>query len=94
MSRPLNALCLFSSFPKHSAHLITADLCLEIDCWLYCMSQPDHGVSVIPSDVLVSSPERFPTDACLTGCGAMCFGECFHQEFPDFILGQRPYTNE
>lgn len=94
MRRPLNAFCSFSSFLKHSAHLTTDDLCLDIDCWLYCMPQLYYGVSVIPSDVLVSSPERFATDAWLTACGVMCFGECFHREFPDFILGQRLHTNE
>lgn len=30
----------------------------------------------------------------LTGCGAVCFGECFHREFPDFILTQERHINE
>ena len=32
---------------------------------------------MIPSNVVISNPERFATDACLTGCGVVCFGECF-----------------
>ena len=50
--------------------------------------------SMIPSDVIISNPELFATDACLTGCGAVCFGECFHREFPDFILTQDRHINE
>ena len=26
--------------------------------------------------------------------GAVCFGECFHREFPDFILSQDRHINE
>ena len=28
------------------------------------------------------------TDACLTGCGGLVFGEYFHVKFPDFSLSQ------
>ena len=49
---------------------------------------------MIPSDVIISNPELFATDACLSGCGAVCFGECFHREFPDFILTQDQHINE
>ena len=30
----------------------------------------------------------FSTDACLTGCGGLVFGEYFHVKFPEFILSQ------
>ena len=52
------------------------------------------GVSVIPTDIVVSNPRLFPTDACLTGCGAVCDGEFFHCRFPDEILQQRLHINQ
>ena len=53
-----------------------------------------NGVSVIPTDIVVSNPQLFATDACLTGCGAVCFGEFFHCEFPDEILQKRLHINQ
>ena len=93
MSRLLNALRSCSSSPKRTVHPVSDDLRADIIWWLYFLSHY-NGVSVIPSDVLISNPELFATDACLTGCGAVCFGECFHREFPDFILTQHQHINE
>ena len=93
MSRLLNALRSCSSAPRRTVHPISEDLRADINWWQYFLSQY-NGVSVIPSDVIVSNPELFATDACLTGCGAVCFGECFHREFPDFILTQERHINE
>ena len=93
MSRLLNALRSCSSAPWRTIHPISEDLRADINWWQYFLSKY-NGVSVIPSDVIVSNPELFATDECLTGCGAVCFGECFHREFPDFILTQeRPLTS-
>lgn len=93
MSRLLNALRSCSSSPKRTVHPVSDDLRADIIWWLYFLSHY-NGVSVIPSDVIISNPELFATDACLTGCGAVCFGECFHREFPDFILTQDRHINE
>ena len=48
-----------------------------------------NSVSVILSNIIVSNPNLFATDACLTGCGAICMGEFFYSKFPDSILQQR-----
>ena len=93
MSCLLNALRSCSSAPWRTIHPISEDLRADINWWQYFLSQY-NGVSVIPSDVIVSNPELFATDACLTGCGAVCFGECFHREFLDFILTQERHINE
>ena len=93
MSRLLNALRSCSSAPWQTIHPISEDLHADINWWQYFLSQY-NGVSVIPSDVIVSNPELFATDACLTGCGAVCFDECFHREFLNFILTQERHINE
>ena len=93
MSRLLNALHSCVSSPKCTVHPVSDALRTDIIWWLYFLSHY-NGVSVIPSDVIISDPELFATDACLTGCGAVCFGECFHREFPDFLLTQDRHINE
>ena len=87
MNRLLNALWSCSSSPKQSSHPVTNELCTDINWWLLFLSHHNR-VSVIPSDVVISSLELFANDAFLTGCGAVSFGECFHREFPEFILSQ------
>lgn len=77
----------------NTVHPVSDDLRADIIWWSYFLSHY-NGVSVVPSDVIISNPELFATDACLTGCGAVCFGECFHREFPDFILTQDRHINE
>lgn len=49
---------------------------------------------MIPSDIVVSDPHLFATDPCLTGCGAVCFGEVFHSEFPERIMQQSLHVNQ
>ena len=93
MSRLLNALRSCSLSPKRTVHPVSDDLHADINWWLYFLLHY-NGVSVIPSDVIISNRELFATDACLTGCGAVCFSECFHREFPDFILTQDRHINE
>ena len=93
MSRLLNALRACFSRPKNASFPLTVELRSDLDWWLFFLSQY-NGISVIPSNVLISNPELFATDACLSGCGAICFGEFFHREFPDFILSQDLHINE
>ena len=93
MSRLLTALRCCASSPKRTVHPVSDALCAYIIWWLYFLSHY-NGVSVIPSDIIISNPELFATDACLTGCGAVCFSECFHREFLDFILTQDQHINE
>ena len=93
MIRLLNALRACFSCPKNASFPLTDELRSDLDWWLFLLSQY-NGISVIPSDELISNPELFATDACLSGCGAICFGQFFHREFPDFILSQDLHTNE
>lgn len=83
MSRLLNALRSCSS-PQHTIYPISDELRADIDWWMYYLSHY-NGISVIPCDLIISNPEQFATDACLTGCGAVCFGECLHREFPEKV---------
>ena len=91
--RLLHALRACFSRPKNASLPLTDELRSDLDWWLFILSQY-NGISVIPSDVLISNPELFATDACLSGCRAICFGEFFHREFPDFILSQDLHINE
>ena len=65
----------------------TDEMRSDLEWWLFFLSHY-NDISVIPSDVLISNPELCATDVCLTGCGAVCFGEYFHREFPPFVLAQ------
>ena len=65
----------------------------DLQWWIFFL-QHFNGVSVIPTDIVVSNPQLFATDACLSGCGAVCFGEFFHYEFPQHILQQRLHINQ
>ena len=67
MSRLLNAPRSCWSSLKRTTHPVSDVLRADIDWWLYFLSHY-NGVSVIPSDVIISNPELFATDACLTGC--------------------------
>lgn len=93
MSRLLNALRSCSSSPRRSVYPLTDDLRSDIDWWILLLSHY-NGVSVISSNLIISNSEQFATDACLSGCGAVCFGECFHREFPDFIQTHGRHINE
>lgn len=83
----LNALWSCSSSPKESSHPVTDDLRTDINWWLLFLSHYNR-VSVIPSDVVISSLELFANNASLTGCSAVSFGKCFHWGFHEFILSQ------
>ena len=93
MSCLLNALRSCSPMPKRTVHPVSDDLRADITWWLYFLSH-NNGVSVIPSNAIISNRELFATDTCLTGCGAVSLGECFHREFPDFIPTQDRHINE
>ncbi|XP_048578945.1 uncharacterized protein LOC125560706 [Nematostella vectensis] len=79
MCRLLNALRAISS--RHSKLHVDDELRADIHWWLYLLRHY-NGVSVIPSNITVANPELFASDACLTGCGAVCFGEYFRCPFP------------
>ena len=49
---------------------------------------------MIPTNITVSNPELFACDSCLSTCGAVCFGEYFHAQFPSFILQQHLNINQ
>ena len=72
---------------------IPDDVRSDLQWWMYFLRH-FNGVSVIPTDIVVSNPQLFATDASLTGCGAVCFGEYFHCEFPHHILHQCLHINQ
>ena len=72
---------------------IPAEVRSDLQWWKFFL-QHFNGVSVIPYDIVVSNPHLFATDACLTGCGAVCFGEFFDSEFPERIMRQRLHINQ
>jgi len=70
----LNALHAVPSLV--STVLLTVDMRADIEWWVYFLQHYDR-VSIIPINVTVANPRLFACDACLTGCGAVCFGEYF-----------------
>ena len=86
----LNAIRAMNS--RHSAQKITDDMCADIKWWIYLL-QHYNGVSVIPSNVTIANPDLFACDACLSGCGAVCFGEYFKSGFSPAILALNSHIN-
>lgn len=86
MSRLLNDL--WSCDSRRSSILVSCDLKLDLHWWLYFLDNY-NGVSVIGTEFLESSEQLFSTDASLTGCGAICEGEYFHELFPLSITQQQ-----
>ena len=82
MSRLLNELQLCHS--HISIISVLHELKLDLQWWLHYLDKY-NGVSVIGTAFLESGEILFSTDATLTGCGALCEGEYFHDLFPSFI---------
>ena len=82
MSRLLNALRSCDS--RRSSIPLSCDLKLDLHWWLHFLDKY-NGVSVIGTEFLESREQLFSTDASLTGCGAICEGEYFHEVFPRSI---------
>lgn len=90
MCRLINTL---KNAPQHCKsppddHCIPDEVQSDIQWWMYFL-QHFNGFSVIAADIVVSNPHLFATDACLSGRGAVCFGEFFHCKFPEQISQQR-----
>ena len=66
---------------------VTKEMRDDILGWLHFLDLY-NGVSVISELYWREDALSFSTDACLTGCGDLVFGEYFHAKFPDFILSQ------
>ena len=86
MSRLLNGLRSCDS--RRSSIPVSCDLKLDLHWWLHFLDNY-NGVSVIGTEFLESSEQLFSTDASLTGCGAICEGEYFHELFPLSITQQQ-----
>ncbi|XP_029184192.2 uncharacterized protein LOC114952381 [Acropora millepora] len=86
MSRLLNELRLCHS--RRSIIFVSHELKLDLQWWLHFLDKY-NGVSVIGTAFLESGERLFSTDATLTGCGALCEGEYFHDLFPSFITQQQ-----
>ena len=67
---------------------VSYELKLDLQWWLHFLDKY-NGVSVIGTEFLESSEQLFSTDASLTGCGAICEGEYFHELFPPIITQQQ-----
>lgn len=86
MSRLLNELQLCHS--HRSIISVSHELKLDLQWWLHFLDKY-NGVSVIGTVFLESGEILFSTDATLTGCGALCELEYFHDLFPSFITQQK-----
>ena len=86
MSRLLNELRSCDS--RRSTIPVSSELKLDLQWWLYFLDKY-NGVSVIGTEFLESSEQLFSTDASLTGCGAICEGEYFHELFPLSVTQQQ-----
>ncbi|KAK2568794.1 hypothetical protein P5673_006820 [Acropora cervicornis] len=82
MSRLLNELRLCHS--RRSIIFVSLDL----RWWLHFLDKY-NGVSAIGTAFLESGERLYSSDATLTGCGALCEGEYFHDLFPSFITQQQ-----
>lgn len=56
--------------------------------WWMTFVKTYNGVSMIPASVYSPPDQVLSTDACLTGCGALCDDSYFHSPFPTPILEQ------
>ena len=86
MSRLLNELRSCDS--RRSTIPVSYELKLDLQWWPHFLDKY-NGVSVIGTEFLESSEQLFFTDASLTGCGAICQGEYFHELFPLIITQQQ-----
>jgi len=81
MCRLLNAL---RQFPASRTARVDIDVHMKEDIrWWVSLLQQYDGVSVVPQDTILADVQLFATDACLSGCGAICFNEYFKCTFPD-----------
>ena len=85
MNRLLNVLRSFISSKERLP--VTKEMKNDIIWWLHFLDLY-NGVSITPELYWSEDTLYFSTDACLTGCGGLVFGESFHVKFPDFILSQ------
>ena len=82
MARLLNALSLIDS--RHTILPVTSDNLADVNWWLVLLKH-FNGTSIISAQTLLCDTSVFATDACLTGCGAICHNEYFHHNFPAFL---------
>ena len=85
MNRLLNVLRSFTSRKQRLP--VTKEMKTDILWWLHFLDLY-NGVSITRELYWREDTLPFSTDACLTGCGGLVFGEYFHVKFPDFILSQ------
>ena len=83
ISRLLQLLREFKSSQKRIK--FTSDYKKDLKWW-YTFLKEYNGISMIPHLQWSKPDVVLETDACLTGCGAISQGECFHTTFPKFIL--------
>jgi hypothetical protein len=63
---------------------MTNDIKADLNWWIFFL-QHYNGTSVIPAQLSLTDTALFATDACLLGCGAVCYNEYFHHSFPLFV---------
>ena len=91
--RLINSLKYCHAHPTQQSFSISNPLRADIHWWTFFL-QHFNGICVIPQNVTISNPELFACDACLSACGAVCFGEFFHHEFPKVIADQHLHINQ
>ena len=87
---------LFAALRKvqRSHHTVTLSPEFRKDItWWITFLRTYNGVSIIPNPVYSSPDHVLSSDACLTGCGAVCGDSYFHSPFPQDILDQNHDIN-
>jgi len=91
--RLINALRLCFAHSRNRKYPVSDTIRGDLLWWKHFLEHY-NAVSVIPTSVTVSNPDLFACDACPDACGAVCFGEYFHANFPPFIARQALNINQ
>ena len=82
-----------SGLPRRGKVLLTDDCRKDLRWWHRFLEQ-FNGVRMIPLGPWSQVDQVVASDACLTGCGALCVPQFFHALFPEAIVALRLHINE
>ena len=84
-------ISFLSHFKDRKERLPVSDRIREDISWWKLFLRDCNGVSIMPGQSIMDSPDEFSCDASTSGgCGAVCMGEYFHATFPDLIKEHDP----
>ena len=84
-------ISFLSHFKDRKERLPVSDRIREDISWWKLFLRDYNGVSIMPGQSIMDSPDEFSCDASTSGgCGAVCMGEYFHATFPDLIKEHDP----